>query len=87
MAQSTPGEPSTSCSRTASTWARSPIKGTHIQGRHPAIIDRQLWARVQAQFKANLQAPRTRPRSTEQSLLMGLLYDGGRAISLTLPHQ
>ena len=50
-------------------------KGTSFPGQHPAIIDQKLWDQVQAQFKSNLQAPRKRPRVTEQSLLMGLLYD------------
>jgi len=44
-------------------------------GQHPAIIDRKLWEQVQEQLKANLQGPRRRPRTTEQSLLVGLLYD------------
>jgi len=52
---------------------------THKEASHPglhaAIIDQELWDRVQAQFKANLQAPRTRPRTTSKSLLIGLLYD------------
>ncbi len=44
-------------------------------GKHQAIIDQKLWDQVQNQLKANLQGPRIRPRATEQSLLMGLLYD------------
>jgi DNA invertase Pin-like site-specific DNA recombinase len=44
-------------------------------GQHPAIIDQPLWDRVQEQFKANLQAERSRPRATRKSLLIGLLYD------------
>jgi site-specific DNA recombinase len=44
-------------------------------GQHPAIIDQDLWDRVQLQFKANLQAERRRPRATSTSLLTGLLYD------------
>jgi site-specific DNA recombinase len=50
-------------------------KGASYPGQHPAIIDLKLWDGVQAQFQSNLQAPRKRPRATEQSLLMGLLYD------------
>jgi site-specific DNA recombinase len=52
-----------------------PHKGESHPGQHPALIDEQLWDQVQAQFKANLQAERRRPRSSEGSLLMGLLYD------------
>jgi site-specific DNA recombinase len=50
-------------------------KGVSYPGKQPAIIDRQLWDRVQDQLKANLQAPMRRPRATEQSLLVGMLYD------------
>jgi len=50
-------------------------KGISYPGKQPAIIDQELWDRVQDQLKANLQAPMRRPRATEQSLLMGLLYD------------
>ncbi|HEY6375651.1 MAG TPA: recombinase family protein [Edaphobacter sp.] len=50
-------------------------KGTSFPGQHPAIIDPDLWDSVQAQFKANLQAERKRPRATSTSLLTGLLYD------------
>ena len=50
-------------------------KKASYPGQHAAIIDQKMWDQVQAQFQSNLQAPRKRPRSTEQSLLMGLLYD------------
>lgn len=50
-------------------------KTASFPGQHPAIIDRKVWDQVQAKFQSNLQAPRKRPRTTEQSLLMGLLYD------------
>src|ERR1700722_16399277 len=50
-------------------------KDKSFPGQHPAIIDQNLWDRVQVQFKANLQAERTRPRTTSVSLLTGLLYD------------
>jgi len=50
-------------------------KGASYPGQHEAIIDRGLWDEVQAQFKANLQAERKRPRTTEHSVLTGLLYD------------
>ena len=50
-------------------------KDASYPGQHPAIIDQGLWDKVQAQFQANLQAPRKRPRSGNQSILTGLLYD------------
>ena len=50
-------------------------KKTSYPGQHAAIINQEMWDQVQAQFQSNLQAPRKRPRSTEQGLLMGLLYD------------
>jgi site-specific DNA recombinase len=50
-------------------------QGTYYPGQHPAIINQELWDKVQARFAANLQAPRRRPRSTSKSLLTGLLYD------------
>jgi hypothetical protein len=50
-------------------------KGISYPGKQPAIIDQELWDRVQDQLKANLQAPMRRPRVTEQSILMGLLRD------------
>jgi len=50
-------------------------KEVSYPGQHPAIIDKDLWEKVQAQFQANLQAPRKRPRAAGKSLLTGLLYD------------
>jgi hypothetical protein len=50
-------------------------QGTYYPGLQPAIIDQELWDKVQGQFAANLQAPRSRPRSANKSLLTGLLYD------------
>jgi site-specific DNA recombinase len=50
-------------------------KDTSFPGQHPAIIDQDLWDRVQLQFKANLQAERKRPRATSSSLLTGRLYN------------
>jgi site-specific DNA recombinase len=52
-----------------------PHKGNSYPGQHPAIIDQGTWDAAQAQLAANLQAPRKRPRVTEQSLLTGLLFD------------
>ena len=50
-------------------------KDKSFPGQHPAIIDQDLWDRVQVRFKANLQAERKRPRATSTSLLTGLLFD------------
>src|SRR6202035_877514 len=50
-------------------------KDKSFPGQQPAIIEQGLWDRVQAQFEANLQGGRKRPRGTEKSLLAGLLYD------------
>ena len=50
-------------------------QGTYYPGQQPAIIDQDLWDKVQARFAANVQAPRRRPRSANKSLLTGLLYD------------
>lgn len=50
-------------------------KGVSYPGKQPAIIDRKLWDQVQEQLIANLQSPMRRPRATEQSLLVGILYD------------
>jgi site-specific DNA recombinase len=50
-------------------------KDKSFPGQQPAIIEQELWDRVQAQFEANLQGGRKRPRGTEKSLLAGLLYD------------
>jgi site-specific DNA recombinase len=50
-------------------------KGASYPGQHPAIIEQKVWEQVQLKFQSNLQAARKRPRATEQSLLMGLLYD------------
>jgi site-specific DNA recombinase len=55
---------------------RIPHKATSHPGQHPAIIERSLWDRVQAQLAANTQGTRTRRRraKVEGSLLAGLLY-------------
>jgi hypothetical protein len=50
-------------------------KGPFYPGLRPAIIEQQLWDQVQLNFQSNLQSARKRPRTTEQSLLVGLLYD------------
>lgn len=44
-------------------------------GQHQAILDRDLWDRVQASLSANIQGSRTRARATQPSLLAGKLVD------------
>ena len=51
-------------------------KDKSFPGQQPAIIEQELWDRVQARMQANLQGRHKRPRSTEKSPLAGLLYDG-----------
>jgi site-specific DNA recombinase len=51
-------------------------KDKSFPGQQPAIIEQELWDRVQARMQANLQGGRKRPRSTEKSLLAGLVCDG-----------
>jgi site-specific DNA recombinase len=46
-----------------------------FDGQHPAIIDMDLWDRVQARIAANLQGHRTRPNASYPSLLSGLVFD------------
>jgi site-specific DNA recombinase len=50
-------------------------KDKSFPGQQPAILEQELWDRVQARMQANLQGGHKRPRSTEKSLLAGLLYD------------
>jgi site-specific DNA recombinase len=50
-------------------------KGKSYPGQQPAIIDQDLWDRVQLQLKENVQGEKRRPRATSTSLLMGLFYD------------
>jgi site-specific DNA recombinase len=50
-------------------------KDKSFPGQQPAIIEQELWDRVQARMQANLQGGHKRPRSTEKSPLAGLLYD------------
>src|ERR1700724_1669549 len=50
-------------------------KDKSFPGQQPAIIEQELWDRVQARMQANLQGRHKRPRSTEKSPLAGLLYD------------
>ncbi len=50
-------------------------KGVPFPGQHLAVLDPELWGQVQDQLDANLQAKRHRARSSESSLLTGLLFD------------
>jgi site-specific DNA recombinase len=50
-------------------------KGESHRGQQPAIIDHQLWDKVQEQLKSNVQGERRKIRSKGGSLLAGLLYD------------
>jgi site-specific DNA recombinase len=50
-------------------------KDASYPGQQPAIIKQDLWDRVQTQLKGNLQGERRRPRSSDKSLLTGLIYD------------
>jgi site-specific DNA recombinase len=44
-------------------------------GQHPAIIDRDIWERVQVSLAANAQGSRTRARAAQPSLLAGRIVD------------
>lgn len=50
-------------------------KEASYPGQHPRILDQKLWDQVQAKLTDNLQAKRRTPRSSEHSLLTGLLFD------------
>jgi site-specific DNA recombinase len=55
-------------------------KGESFPGQQPAIIDRELWDRVQKKLNSNIQGERKKTRPKAGSLLAGLLYgsDGSR---------
>ena len=53
-----------------------PHKGTSYPGEHQAIVDRDLWDKVQARLTANRRARQTGSRTKSPSLLTGLLFDG-----------
>ena len=44
-------------------------------GQHPAIIDQNLWDRVQAKLSSNLQGHKLRQSAPSDSLLTGLVFD------------
>jgi DNA invertase Pin-like site-specific DNA recombinase len=52
-----------------------PHKGQSHPGEHVAIIDRELWDRVQAKLKENARARRHGTNASAPSLLRGLVYD------------
>ena len=59
-------------------------KAVIYDGRHPAIIERAVWGRVQELLAANLQGQRLRYKSRNPSVLAGLLFDqAGRALLAT----
>ncbi len=50
-------------------------QGTLFEGKHEAILDKELWQQVQGQLKANRQARTLRTHCKSPSLLAGLLFD------------
>ncbi len=60
-------------------------KGVCNPGQHEAIIDSDLWARVQAQLKEGGSAPRPRRAKVEASPLAGKLFDES-GVRLTPSH-
>jgi site-specific DNA recombinase len=50
-------------------------KGTRHPGQHAAIVDRDLWDRVQASLADNTYARHAGTNTKNPSLLVGLLYD------------
>lgn len=50
-------------------------KGARYPGEHEAIIDREIWGRVQRQLSANAVVRRTASNAKVPSLLAGLLVD------------
>src|SRR5208337_267310 len=51
-------------------------KGQVHEGQHPAIVDQELWDRVQQSLRENLGSARTkRTRQSSEALLAGKLFD------------
>ena len=50
-------------------------KGERYKGEHAAIIDHEIWERVQAQLQSNAVSRHSRTNSKSRSLLTGLLFD------------
>jgi hypothetical protein len=44
-------------------------------GEHPAIIDKDTWAKVQMLLDDNIQGKRSKARATKESLFTGILFD------------
>ena len=59
-------------------------KGALFPAQHAAIIDKDTWDATQACLETNIRGQRGRPRTTEQSLLAGLVFDvGGNRLTPT----
>jgi hypothetical protein len=56
---------------------RIPHKGRSYEGEHDAIIDTEIWDKVQAQLALNAGRKRGRANSEHPSLLAGLLFTAG----------
>lgn len=57
-------------------------KGEAYPGEHQAIVDEELWGKVQALLQHNASGPSRRKRHEYPSLLIGKLFDGqGRAMT------
>jgi site-specific DNA recombinase len=50
-------------------------RGQNYRGEHQAIVPRELWDRVQAQFRSDNQGRRAGLKANSPSLLVGLLQD------------
>ena len=50
-------------------------KKKSYSGEHTAIIDRELWDKVQALLNDNIQGNRRKARATKESLFTGILFD------------
>jgi DNA invertase Pin-like site-specific DNA recombinase len=78
------------CSRAGNHFFRGPLytvlrnphylglikhKKESYPGKHPAIIDRETWDKVQSLLDDNIQGKRRKVRATKESLLTGILFD------------
>jgi site-specific DNA recombinase len=52
-----------------------PHKGNSYEGRHAAIIDRDLWEQVQARLEEQARTPRKKSHRAGKDSLKGLLFD------------
>jgi DNA invertase Pin-like site-specific DNA recombinase len=55
-----------------------PHRKARHPGLHPAIIDHDLWERVQQQLAAHVKGPRVPASAKHRSLLAGLVFDENR---------